>query len=239
LQVHDTGPGIPNERLTLAFEDFQRLDRQSPWGEKGLGLGLSICDRIAKLLGAQLTVISKPARGSGFGIRVGRASEGLRPHPVRGAGIEPRATAGSLRAVQVLCIEDDVNILDGLRELLTRWGMRVIGVEKPEEAHEAIRRHRIDVVLADYHLQGHPLGLELLEQLTDRISGGGPARGALITADASLALLHEARSKGFQVLRKPVRPAALRALLAALVHTAPENETRFAPLQSSADEPAA
>lgn len=239
LQVHDTGPGIPSEGLRLVFEEFQRLDRQSPWGEKGLGLGLSICDRIAKLLGAQLTVSSKPARGSAFGIRVARVTDLAPPQAVRSANVEARTVAGSLRAAQVLCIEDDANILDGLRELLARWGMRVIGVESPEEAHEAIRRHRVDVVLADYHLQGRPLGLELLEQLTDRISSGGPPRGALITADASLTLLHAARAKGFQVLRKPVRPAALRALLAALVNSTPESETRFAPLHSSADEPAA
>jgi Na+/proline symporter/signal transduction histidine kinase len=237
LQVHDTGPGIPAEGLRLVFDEFQRLDRQSPWGEKGLGLGLSICDRISRLLGARLTVRSTPARGSAFGICVPRVAAAL-PKPAREPhALEPRAGFGTLRAVQVLCIEDDVDILDGLRELLGRWEMRVIGVENAEQAHEAIRHYRIDLVLADYHLHGQPIGLDLLVQLTDRISAGGPARGALITADASVTLLHEARARGFQLLRKPVRPAALRALLAALMHSAPEATRVNA--HSSAGEPAA
>jgi CheY-like chemotaxis protein/anti-sigma regulatory factor (Ser/Thr protein kinase) len=240
LQVHDTGPGIPAERLHVVFDEFQRLDRQSPWGEKGLGLGLSICDRIATLLGARLTVKSTPARGSAFGIRVPRVHALVRANARPSAAVEAKIGGGNLRAVQVLCIEDDVNILDGLQELLARWEMRVICVENAEEAHAAIRRHRIDIVLADYHLHGQPIGLDLLTQLTDRISAWGPPRGALITADASVALLHEARARGFQLLRKPVRPAALRALVAALVHSSSESAVpRVAAIQSSADEPAA
>ena len=237
LQVHDTGPGIPTEGLRVVFDEFQRLDRQSPWGEKGLGLGLSICDRIARLLSARLTVNSVPARGSCFGIRVARVAQAVPRLALPGVTADYKAGSGTLRAVQVLCVEDDVNILDGLRELLTRWEMRVIGVENAEQAHEAIRHYRIDLVLADYHLHGQPIGLDLLVQLTDRISAGGAARGALITADGSIALLHEARAKGFQLLRKPVRPAALRALIAALMHSAPDAHRSY--VQSSADEPAA
>jgi CheY-like chemotaxis protein len=240
LQVHDTGPGIPVEGLRVVFDEFQRLDRQSPWGEKGLGLGLSICDRIARLLGAQLTVSSTPARGSAFGIRVTRAADSLARSQRPVNAIESKAGVASLRSVQVLCIEDDQDILDGLVELLSRWEMRVIGVQSAEDAHEAIRQYRIDLVLADYHLHGQPIGLDLLVQLTDRISAGGPARGALITADASPTLLHEARARGFQLLRKPVRPAALRALIAALMHSSTPESTARTPAQSSkAGEPAA
>ena len=51
LCVWDTGPGIPESQQRAIFDEFRRLDRPSPWGEQGLGLGLSICDRIARLLG--------------------------------------------------------------------------------------------------------------------------------------------------------------------------------------------
>lgn len=241
LQVHDTGPGIPSEGLRVVFDEFQRLDRQSPWGEKGLGLGLSICDRIARLLGAKLTVSSTPARGSAFGIRIPRAAVSHARSPRPASAVESKASVASLRSVQVLCIEDDQDILDGLVELLSRWEMRVIGVQNAEDAHDAIRHYRIDLVLADYHLHGQPIGLDLLVQLTDRITAIGPARGALITADASPALLHEARSRGFQLLRKPVRPAALRALIAALMHSssgAEPSSLRVA-THSKAGEPAA
>ena len=225
----------------VVFDEFQRLDRQSPWGEKGLGLGLSICDRIARLLGAKLTVSSTPARGSAFGIRIPRAAVSHARSPRLASAMEAKASIASLRSVQVLCIEDDQDILDGLVELLSRWEMRVIGVQSAEEAHDAIRHYRIDLVLADYHLHGQPIGLDLLVQLTDRITAVGPARGALITADASPALLHEARSRGFQLLRKPVRPAALRALIAALMRSSSGAEPSSARLaaHSKAGEPAA
>ena len=74
LQVTDTGPGIPVENRGAIFEEFRRLDQPSPWGEKGLGLGLSICERIAAILETTLTLRSEPGRGSTFGIHVPRAA---------------------------------------------------------------------------------------------------------------------------------------------------------------------
>ena len=76
LQVIDTGPGITPEDRSAIFEEFRRLDQPSPWGEKGLGLGLSICERIAAILDSTLTLESTPGRGSIFGIRVPRAGAG-------------------------------------------------------------------------------------------------------------------------------------------------------------------
>ncbi len=217
LQVHDTGPGIPSENQHVVFEEFKRLDQQSPWGEKGLGLGLSICDRIATLLGSKITVRSMPGRGSAFGICVPRVSQlamAKAPEVPRTA----RVAGNPLRGVRVLCVEDDPNILDGLRELLTRWEMQVTGAESPAQARSMMRSDRIDVILADYHLHGQPAGLELLLELTR----AARCPGALITADANATLAQQARSLGFQVLRKPVRPAALRALIAALLHATGE-----------------
>jgi CheY-like chemotaxis protein len=203
------------------FDEFKRLDQQSPWGEKGLGLGLSICDRIGKILGAELTIRSRQGRGSAFGICVPRARATTQQRTAR-ASSAARPPRGTLRAVHVLCVEDDVNILDALRELLTRWEMKVTGVDTPAKARAAIREQRVDVVLADYHLHGEPLGLDVLLELTSQACDGQPIRGALITADAKPDLAQTARGHGFPLLRKPVRPAALRALIAGLVHNTPD-----------------
>ena len=80
------------------------------------------------------------------------------------------------------------------------------------------RECHVDVVLADFHLHGGPVGLDLLERL---YQNGIAGAGALVTANASQALARDARERGFDVLRKPVRPAALRALIAALARRAP------------------
>jgi len=212
FQVIDTGPGIAVESQGVIFEEFRRLDQQSPWGERGLGLGLSICDRIVHILRTQLTVRSVPGRGSAFGVRVARGKGAARapamsPMPVQ--------SVAGLRGLRVLCVEDDPNILDAMRELLTRWGIDVVCVGTAVQAREVMKMRSIDLVLADYHLGGEPMGLDVLEELVPRESARMRA-GALITADGTAALAQSASALGFQVLRKPLRPAALRALLVAL-----------------------
>ncbi len=117
--------------------------------------------------------------------------------------------------MRVLCVEDDPNILDAMRELLTRWGIEVLCVATAAQAREILQTQPIDLVLADYHLGGEPMGLDVLDELVPR----EPARmrtGALVTADGTAALAQRASALGFQVLRKPLRPAALRALIVAL-----------------------
>ena len=75
----------------------------------------------------------------------------------------------------------------------------------------------IDIVLADFHLQDRPAGLDLLQRLVLRGPAGTARAGALLTADATEIMLLQAAELGIPVLRKPVRPAALRALISALV----------------------
>jgi Na+/proline symporter/signal transduction histidine kinase/ActR/RegA family two-component response regulator len=217
LQVIDTGPGITAENRGAIFEEFRRLDEPSPWGEKGLGLGLSICERIAAILDSKLTLESTPGRGSTFGIRVPRAGAGaaasfseFTEHRIGGP---EEATTN----VRILCVDDDAATLDGLRELLARWGFRVLAVASPEAALALGADQAIDIVLADFHLQNRPAGLDLLERLVHHSPDGQRRAGALLTADATEKLVLEADRLGFPVLRKPVRPAALRALIAALV----------------------
>ena len=215
LQVIDTGPGIPPESQRAIFDEFSRLDAPSPWGEKGLGLGLSIVDRLSRLLGAQVMLRSVLGRGSAFSIVVPRALVSDVAGEALEAGVT-RLNAPVQSSVRVLCIEDDPNIQEALRELLGRWHIGVVTVGTPAQAEAALAEQRFDVILADYHLHGEPLGLELLTRLMEQAEPG-TMRGALLTANASDALAREAKLRGFPVLRKPVRPAALRALLAALM----------------------
>jgi CheY-like chemotaxis protein len=214
FQVLDTGPGVPVESQHAIFEEFRRLDQQSPWGEKGLGLGLSICDRIARVLGARLTLHSRPGQGSAFGICVQRGE-------VRAAPLEPvqpiQAIGGQeLQGLCVLCIDDDPDILDAMRELLSGWHMQPLCAASVEEAQQLISSNEVDVILADYHLDGEARGLDLLDALVPRDQASIARAGALVTADASEAVMKRAQALGFPVLRKPVRPAALRATIVEL-----------------------
>jgi Na+/proline symporter/signal transduction histidine kinase len=216
LQVIDTGPGIPVENRRAIFEEFRRLDHPSPWGEKGLGLGLSICERIAAILGTTLTLQSEPGRGSTFSIHVPRVAGRAHAAPVDGALLQVAATEKQ-QNTRVLCVDDDAATLAGLRELLASWKFHVVVAGTPEEAVAIADAQPIDIVLADFHLQERPAGLDLLARLVLKTREGAPRAGALLTADATELLLMQASELGIPVLRKPVRPAALRALISALV----------------------
>jgi CheY-like chemotaxis protein len=207
IEVWDSGPGIANEHQQRIFEEFQRLDQASPWGEKGLGLGLSICERIARLLGHRLSLRSRPGHGSCFAIDVplGDARDATAAAPAL-------AATASLPSMRVLCLDNDRDILDGMRLLLERWGVAVVVASTVDEALARMRERAPDAILADYHLHDRVEGLDALDELR-RVAA---VPGALITADASDTLAAEARARGYTLLRKPVKPAALRALLAAL-----------------------
>ena len=208
IQVWDTGPGIPPHHLAQIFDEFRRFDQPSPWGERGLGLGLSICQRVSRMLDHPISVRSWPGRGSVFGIRVPIADT---PAPAT----RPRAPlpTGDLGGLKVLCLDNDREILDGMQALLGRWGVDVRVAETVAEALEEVRSEVPDVLVADYHLHDELDGLEALVALREVCGAHTPA--VLVTADGSDALKRSARDQGIPVLTKPVKPASLRAFLAA------------------------
>jgi CheY-like chemotaxis protein len=165
---------------------------------------------MANMLGHRLSLRSWPGRGSVFAVEVASAAPAATTPAVR-----PRATApGIVAGLHVLCLDNDSAILDGMAALLKRWGVTCDICSNVEEATKVILRHRPDLILADYHLDDPIDGLEALDHL--RASCVAPPPGALITADSSPELKARARSHGYAVLLKPVKPAALRALIAQL-----------------------
>jgi signal transduction histidine kinase len=210
IEVWDTGPGIAPEQRANIFDEFQRLQRPSPWGEKGLGLGLSICDRIAAIMGHRLALSSREGKGSCFACVVPRvAAVPRRP------AVAPRLPTGEQLALTVLCLDNDPSILDGMQALLKRWGVDCRVAEDVMQAEAQLRAGGIDLLLADYHLADSVDGLQALQHLRMRLGTLPPV--AMITADGSSELKQRARELGYPLLHKPVRPAALRALLGALL----------------------
>jgi Na+/proline symporter/signal transduction histidine kinase len=210
IEVWDSGPGIAAEQRARIFGEFQRLEQPSPWGEKGLGLGLSICDRLASILGHRLDLHSRVEHGSCFAVTVPR-NEAV---PARRQRVQ-RAGPDKQLPLTVLCLDNDAAILDGMRALLSRWGVDCRIALDVEQARAELARGPIDLVLADYHLADGVDGLQALQQLGGVLGELPPV--AMITADGSSELKQKARALGYPVLHKPVRPAALRALLTALL----------------------
>jgi len=208
IDVYDTGIGIPASQHQAIFQEFHRLD-QGARVARGLGLGLSIVERIARVLKHKIEVNSIPGRGSHFSVEVplsGAATVRQDQGPMLAVDRVP------LSGVTVLCIDNDMAILDGMETLLGGWDCRVFKATDLEAADEIMKQSKVwpDGLLVDFHLdRGN--GIDAIAELRRRF--GSDLAAILITADRSPHVRDLARATGVQVLNKPVRPAALRALL--------------------------
>ncbi len=214
LVIGDTGIGIPASKHKAVFKEFQRLE-QGARIERGLGLGLSIVERIVKGLGLKLDLSSRPGHGTIFRVAVPRApASSSTEKPVR----EEMASATAyspLSGLQVVVIDNEPTILDGMNLMLTGWGCKVYTGQDAGEALAKLKAAKAQpaIALVDYHLdQGN--GIDTIQKLRWRFSPDLPA--VLITADRSPEVRERALAENIQLLNKPIRPPALRALLAQL-----------------------
>lgn len=213
IQVWDTGPGIPPDQTEAIFQEFHRLHGSRRSQERGLGLGLAIVERIARMLDHPISLRSEPGRGTMFGISVPLAGPRDAAHSLRSPR---RRSAQDLHGLAVLCIDNEPDIIAGMAALIRPWGCEVLTACDESEALARIEAfgRAPDVILADYHLDDEHNGIDLMNRL--RALHGSELPGILLTADQSEAVRQETRAHGYRVLHKPLRPAALRALLGRL-----------------------
>lgn len=209
IEVHDTGSGIPESKRKLIFREFERL-AQDTAATPGLGLGLSIVDRVARMLKHPVGLRSEVGRGSVFTITLPALS------PVAASGSSPetpnRTGESRLAGLTILVIDNEPAILEGMQSLLGGWGCSVLIAKSSTEALALWpgRGGEVDLILADYHLDGED-GLTLIESIRRISARRVPA--ILITADRSRQVQDLAAVHDVQCLRKPLRPAALRAAI--------------------------
>ncbi|CAI8815000.1 MULTISPECIES: PAS domain-containing hybrid sensor histidine kinase/response regulator [unclassified Pseudomonas] len=207
LEVWDRGPGIPEDKRQVIFEEFKRLDSHQTRAEKGLGLGLAIADGLCRVLGHQLQVRSWPGKGSVFSVSVPLA-RAQASAPGKVAELNGRLPTGA----QVLCVDNEDSILIGMNSLLTRWGCQVYTARNREECANLLNDGmRPQLALVDYHLDDGETGTQLMAWLRTRL--GEPVPGVVISADGRPEMVAQVHAAGLDYLAKPVKPAALRALL--------------------------
>ncbi|OPK07582.1 PAS domain-containing hybrid sensor histidine kinase/response regulator [Pseudomonas sp. VI4.1] len=207
LEVWDRGPGIPEDKQQVIFEEFKRLDSHQTRAEKGLGLGLAIADGLCRVLGHTLQVRSWPGRGSVFSVTVplARAQTAI---PAKVVELNGKPLSGA----QVLCIDNEDSILIGMNSLLTRWGCQVWTARNRDECAALLNDGmRPQLALVDYHLDHGETGTDLMAWLRTRL--GEPVPGVVISADGRPEMVAQVHAAGLDYLAKPVKPAALRALL--------------------------
>lgn len=209
IEVWDTGPGIADGQRTKLFEEFERLTEQDNMGIRGAGLGLAVASRMASLMQTQIDVRSQLGRGSVFSVSVPRvaskASKARRP----GDTIHQKHSQDFAR-LNVLCVDDEPIILDGMRALLERWGCGVCTAQNADIALALFDNEEIDVVFADYQLKRPQTGLELVTGMRE---AQPDLHAALLTAEATAEVAAEAHALNITVLRKPADPNEIRQFL--------------------------
>lgn len=212
IQVIDTGCGIDDREVSEIFKEFKRLDNPQSKSVSGLGLGLAIADRIARVLQHDIRVVSKLGQGSLFSIIVPLGEKTNVAAPKKS-----HMVMQPLAGVKVLCIDNEEAILAGLESLLSRWQCEVICATDLADARIKLGLKGVapDIVLADYHLDNDQNGVDAMDGI--RALYGEHLPGILITANTRKEIVDDVQQRGYHYMAKMVKPAALRALISSLV----------------------
>ncbi len=209
VRCTDTGKGIPVEEQQKIFSEYHQLENPERDRKKGLGLGLAIVRRLCDLMDVELKLDSRPGQGSTFSLVLSSGD----PSMVHSNEVSTD-TDGSLRE-NVIVVDDEEDILTGMRSLLGSWGCTVITAASGEEALNSLQSNPpIDLIIADFRLRNHESGLAVIGSIRDHVGKNLPA--ILITGDTAPERLQQAALADVEVLHKPVEPDGLRKLMSSI-----------------------
>lgn len=218
IDVADTGCGIPDDQREAVFEEFHRgaIPTDAGLAAGGLGLGLAIVRRIAAALGHPVTFSSKVGHGTIFHIDV-PVGIGDTADPIASTAEMERPRGYGLFGTKVLLVENDIDVLQAMTSLLERWQCLVRPATSTGDALDMLgdTDWLPDIVIADQHLDRGDLGTTTIAEVRDYLGRAVPA--LIVTADGSETVAKAARAAGIELMRKPLKPAQLRALLAHLL----------------------
>lgn len=208
ISIHDSGIGIPSDQQQAIFTEFHQLNNPERDQQKGLGLGLSIVQRLCVLQHWNITLQSEPGKGSCFTLRLPLGDQ----HKVT----PPKSATGHqqlLNNKRVILVEDDQQVRDALTELLSSWGADVTAGESASQIQDRLQAESqpADLIIADFRLRENLNGIDAITALQQHHTADIPA--ILITGDTDPQRIQQAKNSGLVVLHKPVRAAQLRLVI--------------------------
>ncbi|VXC08587.1 Hybrid sensor histidine kinase/response regulator [Pseudomonas sp. 8AS] len=213
IEVWDSGRGIPADQLQAVFREFHQLDVGRSMERKGVGLGLAIVERIARMLGYPIEVRSRPGRGSCFSIQLPLVAAQA---PLPSSRPAAQAQVGNpLPGKRLLVLDNEPSILHSMAELLGGWGCEVLTALDQVQALEVLDERAPDLLLVDYHLDLGVTGSEVVQALRAHFARDIPA--VMITAERSDECRLHLQALKVPLLNKPVRPGKLRAVLSQML----------------------
>ncbi|MCC2101547.1 MAG: response regulator, partial [Hyphomicrobiales bacterium] len=216
IEVTDTGVGVAPQDIERIFEEFHRAQPSDvAQSGEGLGLGLSIVRRMSQALDHRVEVRSNPGRGSRFTVVAPLAEPDI-PRAADFVFVENWARANDLSGRRILLVENDPDVMEATRWLLAQWGANVITAADLDTVRARLGDEIApDAIVADYHLDRDESGLQAIILARSIAQHDIPA--VIVTADQGSEAIELTRAAGCELMRKPVKPAQLRAVLTHLL----------------------
>jgi PAS domain S-box-containing protein len=199
IEVRDTGVGIAAEQQELIFEEFYQIGVAPNSSRDGYGLGLSIVQRIARLLGLKVEVSSTPGQGSVFAIEVPAANSAAHATAALARAAGGAADAGEHR---ILLVEDEPGVRNAMHMLFKIEGYGVTAAAGAAEALERLNEEHFDLLVTDYHLEEGRTGTEVIEAA--RELQGKDFKAILVTGDTSAAVRELQADAHLRITSKPI-----------------------------------
>jgi PAS domain S-box-containing protein len=214
IEVVDTGVGIPAAQLAYIYDEFYQVGVPGNSARDGYGLGLSIVQRLVRLLSARLEVTSTVGAGSVFSLILPAGESSGEAHQTHTATTLAATPAND--GARVLLVEDDAGVRDATRMLLRVEGYRVSAAASGAEALRRVAEEGApDLLITDYHLRDGELGTEVIAALRARLDPG--LKAVLMTGDTSTVVKAMQDDPHLRIASKPVEAEALLGLMRALL----------------------
>ena len=208
LAVQDTGKGISEDDHQRIYEEFVQIDNPERDRSRGIGLGLSIVERTAGLLGIEVSLSSSPGVGSTFTIQVSKGDSSLvRLHSTTESSVV------DIEGMLVFVVDDEQAVRAALTGLLEQWGCVVLAASSADNACQILREFQFppDVLIVDYRLRADETGLQAIGAIQTMYQSEIPA--LIMTGDIAPDRLSELTTAGYRVLHKPCDPQLLKEFL--------------------------
>ncbi|PZX45915.1 two-component system CheB/CheR fusion protein [Roseinatronobacter thiooxidans] len=217
IYVCDTGIGIAKSETEAIFDAYHQVEITTALEDRGLGLGLSIVQRLARLMDHPISVRSTLGKGSTFTINVPLAAKGAEAEPALNAGSAQSDAQSKPQTGTILVVDDEARLRDLLSEVLSAEGHKVIAKATPKEALAWSRQNCIlpDILLTDFDFRSSISGLELAQDLM-RIWGISVPT-LILTGDITSVTAQNISDSGFRHLVKPVAPEILTRLISDII----------------------
>jgi signal transduction histidine kinase len=214
IEVWDTGVGIAAQELPRIFDEYYQVRGHGGLRAQGMGMGLAIVRRLVRLLGHELTVVSRPGRGTMFRLAIAQRGAPEVQDMTAPADTQPMPAG---RARSVLLVEDDAPVREGLALLLEEAGYVALPAANLEQARQLLRVLELppDLLLTDLQLGPGPDGLNVIDEVRRECGFDLPA--VVITGDITSSELQRLGEGRVPVLFKPVDPRRLLQHVRSLV----------------------